>query len=122
MVSASSSESINDLLRSIARTRVRTTAGCSGLIRNSSAPEEIPTISFSTPWMIGDHQDRDQLRGPVRFHPAAQLRAAHLRQHQIQNHQIDLFGIEQRRCFGRLMRLQDLIRRGFEDGLQQAGG
>ena len=52
MVSASSSESMSDLLRNIARTRVRTTAGCNGLIRNSSAPEEIPTISFSTPWRL----------------------------------------------------------------------
>ena len=49
IVSASSKESIAALLRSMARIRVRTTSGCKGLVKNSSAPEEIPAISFSIP-------------------------------------------------------------------------
>ena len=43
---------------------------------------------------IGDHQHRDQLRGAARFHVTAELWAAHLRQHQVQNHQVDLFGLQ----------------------------
>ena len=68
---------------------------------------------------VGDHQHRDQLRRPAGFHPAAQLRAAHFRQHQVQNHQVDFFRLQQRGGFGRPMRLEDFVGRGFEDGLQQ---
>ena len=49
IVSTSSRESMAAFVRNIARTRARTTAGCSGFTRNSSAPDAMPAISFSIP-------------------------------------------------------------------------
>ena len=112
-------ESMSALLRSMARIRVRTTAGCNGLIRNSSAPEEMPTISFSAPCTLVIISTGINCRPAIRLHPTAELRSAHFRQHQVKNYQIDFFGLQQRHGLGGFAAFQNSIRRGFEDRFQQ---
>ena len=104
----------------MARMRVLATAGCSGLIRNSSAPDSMPATSFSVPWTlvvirIGISCVRRSL-----FKQMAELRSAHFGHHQIDHHQVDFFALQNAERRRRPRGFQNPIGGRLQHGLQQA--
>ena len=104
------------LLRSIPRTRVRTTAGWSGFTRNSSAPDSMPAISFSAPCTpVITRMGMSWVRR-FGFEGAAEVRPAHAGHDHVHHDQVDLLVFQQFQGQGGPLGFQNAVGLGLQNG------
>ena len=80
------------LMRSSERTRASSSGWLIGLVRKSSAPASMPLTRSVRGIERGHHDDRQEPRRRVGAEPPADLVAAHLRHHHVEQHQVRLLG------------------------------
>jgi hypothetical protein len=67
----------------------------------------------------GDHHDGQEFRCGSGAYPAADLVAVHLRHQNVEQHDVDVLGLQQRQCFSTRCRRHDPVAAGRENRVEQ---